>query len=114
MSRPAPLSPRQKIDFAKTKSDIVAKKEGTFEPREKKPLPPKPTLPLEERPEAEQLLAKRRGGAQAAESESEGEGSDEEPSAKRAHTEEEAAPAAPAGVMPPPPVMPGYYGVRFG
>lgn len=34
-----------RINYAKTKSDAIAKREGTFAPRPKQPLPPKATLP---------------------------------------------------------------------
>lgn len=114
----------QKIDFAKTKSDLVAKREGNFVPREKKPLPPKAMLPLEERPEAEQIFARRRAAQAAAGSDSESEESGDEPVAKRAHVDDTAAaslpsavpgapPMAPPGMPPMPGMMPpGYYGVR--
>ena len=34
-----------RINYAKSKSDCIAKRDGTFVPRPKKPLPPKPTPP---------------------------------------------------------------------
>eukprot|EP00041_Stephanoeca_diplocostata_P012767 m.214744 g.214744 ORF g.214744 m.214744 type:complete len:339 (+) comp19077_c0_seq2:126-1142(+) len=45
-----PLTPEKpmRINYAKTKSDIIARKDNTYTPRAKRPLPPKPTLPQEE------------------------------------------------------------------
>jgi hypothetical protein len=93
-------------------------------PREEKPLPPKPMLPLEERPEAEQIFARRRAAQAAAGSDSESEESGDEPAAKRAHVDEGAAAASLPSAMPgappmappgmPPMMPPGYYGVRHG
>lgn len=54
-----------RIAFARAKSDVVAKKDGTYKPREKKPLPPKRTPPASARPQ-ESFVAKRTRHAEAA------------------------------------------------
>ena len=48
-----------RIAFARSKSDAIAKKDGSFAPRAKQPLPPKRTLPESERPQGESEAAKR-------------------------------------------------------
>jgi len=55
-----------RMAFARAKSDAIAKKDGSFAPRAKQPLPPKRTLPESERPQGESEAAKRARAAEEA------------------------------------------------